>query len=258
MRKIALSVVALAFARPAMAEESLRLVFKTYAVGLHIADAEAVLGLGPWGYRLSLSFRTGGLASVVFAGHSASAVDGTWKGDRPSPRQYSSNGVWRGEPRAILIDYDKGIPTIRQLLPPLEPEREAVPDALRADSADNLSALVALVNTVGRSGRCESSIRTYDGRRAAEIEARTAGQDILEATGRSSFAGPALRCDFTSRVLAGFRTDEANRSDYRPLRGSVWLAAALPDRPPVPVRMTVETRWFGHATSYLADASVRQ
>ena len=77
MRKIALSVVALAFARPAMAEESLRLVFKTYAVGLHIADAEAVLGLGPWGYRLSLSFRTGGLASVVFAGHSASAVDGT-------------------------------------------------------------------------------------------------------------------------------------------------------------------------------------
>lgn len=251
MRGIALLVSALAFAPPAMAEEPLRLTYKTYAVGLHIADAEASFGLGSWSYQLALSFRTVGLANVVVGGQAANTVHGTWNGDRPAPRQYAANGVWRGEPRITLIDYDRGIPAIRQLLPPLEPEREVVPDALRANTTDSLSALVALIRTVAQTGQCESKTRTYDGRRAAEVVAHTAGQETLEATSRSSFGGPALRCDFTSRVLAGLRLDEANKTDYPPLRGSAWLAAVRPDRPPIPVRMTIETRWFGDATSYL-------
>ncbi len=244
-------VVTLALAAPAMAEEPLRLTYQTYAVGLHIADAEGMLGLGPWTYQLALSFRTTGLANAVFGGHHASSVHGTWNGDRPSPRQYASNGAWRGEPRATLIDYDQGIPAIRQLLPPLEPEREIVADNLQVNTTDSLSALVALIRTVTRSGQCESRIRTYDGRRAAEIVAHTAGQEMLEATSRSSFSGRALRCDFVSRMLGGFRLDEAIKTDYRPLLGSAWLAAAIPKRPPIPVRMTIETRWFGDATSYL-------
>ena len=260
MLGIAFPIVALALASPAMAEGTLRLTYKTYAIGLHIADAEAALDLGPSTYRLALSFRTIGLANVIFTGQSASSVHGTWNGDRPAPRQYTASGTWRGTPRATRIEYDRGIPSIRQLLPPLEPEREAVPDTLRIDSADSLTAFAALIRTVARSGRCESTIRTYDGRRAAEVVSQTFGQETLAVTDRSSFAGPTLRCDFTSRVLAGFRSDEANASDYRPLRGSVWLAGVLPDQPPIPVRMTVETRWFGNATSYLTGigTSARQ
>jgi hypothetical protein len=260
MRLIVLPVAALALTQPAMAEEPLRLSYKTYAVGLHIADAEAALSLGPLTYEFALSFRTTGIVGVVVAGQNASAVHGTWNGDRATPRQYTSSGTWRGDPRTTLIDYDQGIPVIRELLPPLEPEREVVPDTLRAGTTDSLTALVALIRTVARSGRCENSIRTFDGRRATEIVSHTAGRETLEVTGRSSFAGPALRCDFASRVLAGLRTDEVAKPDYRPLRGSAWLAAVAPDRPIVPVRMTVETRWFGDATSYLTgvERSARQ
>ena len=260
MRLVALLVAAIALAYPAMAQEPLRLSYKTYAVGLHIAEAEAALNLGPWTYQFALSFRTTGIVGVVVAGQNASAVHGTWNGDRAAPRQYTSSGIWRGEPRATQIDYDQGIPVIQQLLPPLEPERDVVPDTLRAGTTDSLTALVALIRTVARSGRCENSIRTFDGRRTAEIVSHTAGLETLEVTGRSSFAGPALRCDFSSRVLAGLRTDEAAKPDYRPLRGSAWLAAVASDRPPIPVRLTVETRWFGDATSYLTgiEPSVRQ
>lgn len=244
-------VVPLSLAFPAAAEEPLRLTYRTYAVGMHIADAEGWIGLGPWSYQLALSFRTIGVASVLFGGHSVSTVYGTWNDDRPIPRQFSAKGAWRGEPRATLIDYDKGMPAIRQLLPPLEPEREIVADNLRTNSTDSLSALAALIRTVARLGQCDSMIRTFDGRRATEIVARTAGPETLESTNRSSYSGRALRCDFVSRMLGGFRLDETDKSDFRPLHGSAWLAVAVPNHPAIPVRMTIETRWFGDATSYL-------
>jgi hypothetical protein len=241
----------LSLAAPAMAQEPLRLTYRTYALGAHIADAEGTIGLGPWTYQLALSFHTTGVGRLAFGGHNTSSVYGIWQADRPAPLRYASNSVWRGEPRAILMDYAKGIPAIRQLLPPPEPEQEIVGADLRANSTDALSALAALMRVVAQSGRCDSTIRTFDGRRAADIGARTVGLEMLEADGHSSFSGMALRCDFVSRMLAGFRLDQADKTDYRPLHGSAWLAAAMPNQPPVPVRVTLETRWFGNATTYL-------
>ena len=78
--------------------------------------------------------------------------------------------------------------------------------------------------------------------------------ETLAADDRSSFSGPALRCDFVSRTLAGFRLDQADKTDYRPLHGSIWMAPALANRPAVPVRIVLETRYFGDATSYLTGA----
>jgi len=250
-----LAVLILLTAHPSRAEEPTRLTYRTYAIGLHIADAQGTLSTAPETYQLTLSFRTVGVARVIFGGHQDSAVQGAWADTAPLPRQYRAEGVWRGDPRATFIDYDRGIPTIRQLLPPLEPDREAVPESLRAGTTDSLSALAALVRTVARTGTCEATLRTYDGRRVAEIVAHTAGRFILEPTSRSVFAGPALRCDFVSRVLAGFRPDEGSKTDYRPLHGAAWLAPVVSNGAPVPVRLTIETRWFGDATSYLTGIS---
>ena len=110
---------------------------------------------------------------------------------------------------------------------------------------------IALVRAVARTGRCETTVRTCDGRRSAEITAHTVGPDALAETSRISFSGKALRCDFASRMLAGFRFGEAGKTDFTPLRGSAWLADIIPGRAPVPVRMTIGTRWLGDATSYL-------
>jgi hypothetical protein len=257
MRGTAILAIILAVAPPAMADEPLRLTYRTYALGAPIAEMEGTIGIGPWTYQLALSFRTTGVARLVFAGHHASSVFGEWRGDRPAPRHYAAHSVWRGTPRAALIDYDQGIPAIRQLLPPPEPEQELVATTLQTNSTDALSALAALMREVARSGHCDSSLRTFDGRRAADVVSRTVGMETLDADGRSSFSGKALRCDFMSRMLAGFRIDQADKTDYRPLHGSAWLAAAMPGRPPVPVRITLETRWFGDATSYLTSADAR-
>jgi hypothetical protein len=110
-----------------------------------------------------------------------------------------------------------------------------------------------LVRLIGQTGRCESRMRLFDGRRLSDVEARTVGIETLEPTSRSTFHGPALRCDFEGRLLAGFPSDEDRTRAAQPRGGSAWFAQLSPDGPPLPVRITFETRFFGHATMYLTQ-----
>ena len=112
--------------------------------------------------------------------------------------------------------------------------------------------MAQLVRQVNATGRCEGRSRTYDGRRLAELTARTAGREVLEQTSRSSFAGPALRCDFEGRQLAGFRLDADRTAAQRPRRGTAWFAATTPGGPMIPVRIQFETDLIGNLTMYLA------
>jgi hypothetical protein len=86
-----------------------------------------------------------------------------------------------------------------------------------------------------------------------EIEAHTAGEEQLAPSSRSVFQGNALRCDFSGRMLAGFKFDGDRVRDGKTMHGSAWLAAAVPGGPLLPVRMAFETRWFGDAVMYLTE-----
>jgi hypothetical protein len=236
---------------PARAADEVVASYDTYAAGLNVAEVEAGFVIGPWSYQMRLAYHTTGLAGLLFSGHQVSQVDGTWRANAPMPHSYAGEGVWRSRQRTTRIDYQDGRPLVRALAPPNEDERETVPEALRANSIDTLSALVELVRRVADTGRCDSVARTYDGRRAVEIVATTAGEEVLAPTSRSSFSGPALRCDFAGRLLAGFLHTDDRACESKPLHGSAWLARVVPGGAPLPVRMAFETRWFGDATMYL-------
>jgi hypothetical protein len=218
---------------------------------MHVAEVDSGFSFGPWNYQMNLGYHTTGMVGFFFRGHQFDTVTGAWHGGHAAPQAFVGRGEWRGEQRLAEIDYLHGTPTIRQLVPPNVQEREPVPDSLQANSIDTLSALAELMHVVKTTGRCETTVRTYDGRRAVEIEAHTVGDEILPSTPRSSFAGRALRCDFSGRMLAGFKFDDDREHDSKPMHGSAWLAAIVPGAPPLPVRMAFETRWFGDATMYL-------
>ena len=228
--------------------------YDIYARGLDVAELEAGFGLGPRDYQMQMAYHTTGLVGVLYRGHQLSTVQGIWDGNRPEPLRFSGDGVWRGQLRRILIDYDGGQPVVRSLVPPNDAERDPVPPQLQENTVDTLSALTALIHNVQQTGRCEAAVNTFDGRRLAQVSARTAGEEFLEPTSRSIFSGRALRCDFAGRQLAGFLRDADPDELRRPQRGSAWLAQVIPGAPPLPVRISFETRWFGAATMYLAKA----
>lgn len=240
---------------PAPAQEApeLHASYNMYSAGFHVAAVEAALGVGPRHYQLEIAFRTTGLVGFFHHGHQLSTIVGTWDAGQPLPQHFEAIGVWGGDDRLTLIDYLNGQPLIQRLVPPENTEREPVPVALQQNSADPLSALALLIRRVEDTGRCEASIRTFDGHRASQIEARTAGEEVLPPTDRSIFSGKALRCDFVSQMLAGFLYEDSTPYSRRPLHGAAWLARMVPGAPPVPVRMQFETHWFGDATMYLTQ-----
>jgi hypothetical protein len=240
---------------PAQDAPELHATYDIYAAGLHVAQVDVALGVGPSHYRLQLAYRTTGLVGFLHHGHQLNTVVGTWDAGKPQPRQFESIGVWGGDDKLTLIDYVHGEPLIRRLLPPRDQEREPVPLALQRNSVDSLSALALLIRRVDDTGRCDASVHTFDGHRASEITAHTVGEEILPPTDRSVFNGEALRCDFLGQMLAGFLYRDDTPSDRRPLHGSAWLATVVPGAPPVPVRLEFETRWFGYASMYLTMLS---
>ena len=228
--------------------------YDTYAAGMRIAEVDTGLSLGPRNYRMTLAYRSTGMVGMFVSGHQSASVDGAWRGEHAAPSHFIGQGQWGGDQRVSEIEYRDGRPIIRQLLPPNDAkDQEPVPDAIQANTIDGLSALAEIIHVVKDTGRCETTMHTYDGRRAYEIDAHTGGEQQLEPTSRSSFAGNALRCDFTGRMLAGFKPDEDRTRASRPLHGSAWLAPAVPGAPPLPVRMAFETRWFGDVIMYLTD-----
>lgn len=232
----------------------MRTSYDVYAHGVRIAAFDASYAMGEGGYSIAVAYHTTGLAGAVFGGHQLSSAKGLWQGAGISPIHVAGDGYWRGEDRKLSIDYDRGDPVLRELTPPNEPEREPVPPALQARTVDTLSAMMLLVRNVAETGRCDAEVSTFDGRRAVRITARTAGQETLEPTSRSTFAGTATRCDFEGKLLAGVLHDGREAEALKPKHGSAWFAATVPGQPPEPVRITFETTWFGDTTMYLTSA----
>ena len=102
-------------------------------------------------------------------------------------------------------------------------------------------------------GTVVRTIRTKGQGRVADIASHTVGEEILPHDDRSSFSGPALRCDVEGRQLAGFLHDESPADLHRIQHSTAWLARLVPGGPRLPVRVVFETHYFGHGTAYLTD-----
>ena len=240
---------------PALADEApLRAYYAGYARGFNVLNLETALTLHPADYRLTITYHLAGVVGALVHGDATTTVDGRFVGGRAEPRELFSQGRLRGDPRVTQIDWQDGSPKVLQMLPAVETERDPVPASEQAHTIDTLSAMVVLMRQVTDSGRCEGAMRTFDGRRLSEISAHTVGQETLEQTSRSSFQGPALRCDFAGRQLGGFLRDDDQVAIRKPQQGSAWFARLQPGQPFIPVRIDFTARLLGTTTLYLTPA----
>jgi hypothetical protein len=206
------------------------------------------------GYRVDIVTRTAGAYGLLFRGESRSLAQGLWAGALVAPRRYAVDGAWRGERRRTLMEYEAGQPRVLGLEPANDAEREPVDSALQRETIDTISAAALLARRATTTGRCDGVARTFDGRRLSEVAVRTVGWEVLEMA-VPGVTGPALRCDFEGRLLAGFMLSGDRAAAAQPQLATAWLARLAPGGPMLPVRLRFEHRWLGSATMLLTAAN---
>ncbi|MBE9606842.1 DUF3108 domain-containing protein [Acetobacteraceae bacterium H6797] len=237
--------VAQAAAQPVRVQYNL-----TMLGGMSLGQIDATLTLDREGYRIETRTRPAGMARLFGSGEQMAEVDGRWGRSGPEPQHYISTGSWRGEAKLTELQYRNGVPVSRRIDPPVDNEREPVPPELIGGTMDALSVLAKLTRQVAETGTCDGQAAIYDGRRRADAVARTVGWQMLNG-GSGTWRGRALNCSFESRLVAGFKVDEDRERAARPLAGRAWIAPAEGNRPPLPVRVEFETRWFGTVAAQL-------
>ncbi len=226
-----------------------------YSHGFTVLKLAASLALSPSGYKAHVTFHTAGMAAWMLRSDNDSQVNGAFQGVQAVPALFEGTGNLRGSKRATRIAYQDGNPVIQMLTPPVERERSAVPAAQTQHTIDSLSAVAMLIHDVAQTGACEGTVTTFDGRRLATQTVHTTGLEMLPHTGRSIFQGQALRCDFDGQQLGGFVNNENQGTLRKPRHGTAWLAALLPNGPPVPVRVAFDNNILGQVTLYLTSAT---
>ncbi|WP_237216176.1 DUF3108 domain-containing protein [Falsiroseomonas oryziterrae] len=237
----------------AAAAQPMRATYEVHAAGMVVMEVEARFEVTPRSYRVETVVRTRGLAATFVSGEQATRVDGGWAGPSALPARYVSEGVWRGRPRRIALDWDGGAPRVTALVPPNEEEREAVPEAQKRGTTDVLSAIAQLGRQVAAEGHCALTAPVFDGRRRSDFATRDEGRERI-LPWRGAWHGEALRCAFEGRQVAGFRRDQDRAEAAAPQRGTAWIAPPFAGAPAVPVRIDIPTRWFGTATAVLLRA----
>ncbi len=227
--------------------------FAVWAGPLNVMVMTATIDVEPQRYTISVAYRTAGAFGLIVHNQMDSAASGRFVNGRAEPSQFFAAGRLRGGERVTQLDYPRGEPEIRQLVPAND-DRDPVPAAQQAGTIDTLSAMAQLVRQVNLTGRCDGRLTTFDGRRLTEIEARTAGLQELPPSSRSAFSGQALRCDVVGHQLAGYKHDATEAEMHRPQEGSAWFARLAPDGPMTLVRAAFKTPFFGQATLYLQPA----
>ena len=102
---------------------------------------------------------------------------------------------------------------------------------MTAATIDPASAMLTLMETLGNTGRCDATVKVFDGKRRYNLASRHAGEVELRATKYAPYVGPATECRVGFERLAGFREGRLGRR--YPDEIVLYLAPLFDDAPPM-------------------------
>ncbi|MCS6853299.1 MAG: DUF3108 domain-containing protein [Elioraea sp.] len=243
---LALALLLFGLSAPTRANEAVFASYTVYFSGFRVVELDASLALAADRYRALARLRTAGLLAAFVRGEQVSEVEGRVTPATAlglSPDRYALEGRWRDRVRRVALRWHGTTPEVLALVPANEEEREPVPPELQRGTVDTMSALVALIARVSASGRCDGAAGVFDGRRRSDFTAATEGEETLAPHRWGLYAGPALKCRFEGRQVAGFWREADPAQAREPRTGAAWLARPAPDLPVIPVRIDAETNW---------------
>ncbi|MGD9743944.1 MAG: DUF3108 domain-containing protein [Dongiaceae bacterium] len=156
--------------------------------------------------------------------------------DGVEPSRYRSAMDLLGKHEQVTVAYRPNGTVDVVSEPPTIQSNYAAEAGLGRNTIDPLSATVAIVDSLVRTGSCAANLPVFDGARRFDLRLSPEGQDMVQRTYFSTYEGPATRCSVDVKLIAGFR-DDAMRSGFYPEQTDVWLAPVMENAPPVPVRI---------------------
>ena len=231
---LALSSASLLRAEPA---PSVELEYHVFIGGLHaLSLTTRVVRDDSNGYRMAIDAVTAGLISkFIHATYRAESVGVTRHGSAFPTRFRGISGEDDEDGKTVTVDYgDDGAPRV-SFVPEHEAPDEPLPSAMTAATIDPASAMLTLMENLGNTGRCDATVKVFDGKRRYNLASRHAGEVELRATKYAPYVGPATECRVGFERLAGFREGRLGRR--YPDEIVLYLAPLFDDAPPMPVRM---------------------
>ncbi len=180
--------------------------YKIFIGGLEALAASVTIASDPGRYDVEIKARTSGAIGRIFPWVIDIATKGNVAGDRLQPTVHAQTSNFQGKPRVVSLNYDgHGGFIDRTVLPDNhEDQRDDVPPEQTRDTLDIVSAVLAGLRSVDRTGSCAGRVPVFDGRRRFDLIYSDDGHEKLEGSEAALYTGDALRCAVKVEPVAGF------------------------------------------------------
>jgi hypothetical protein len=198
-------------------------------------DSVAVYGAkmtGTWDgsrYRVSFQVRSLGMIEAVARIRIAWQAEGTAKGGRALPAAFDQTNTFRGNARKVALRYagNGAAPTVA-IAPPESPgKRPPVPEALKRNTVDPLTAVFGAVTTPMDAKPCVYSAQVFEGMRRTDIAFAYGRADRTSRLAPSGLPAESVVCLLHVKRLAGYE-DRAFKNQPEPMPPAEIAIVRLP------------------------------
>jgi len=190
----------------------LNLRYGLYWAGIQIATLTLEHEIQPTRYRSRLLIKTVGLVEKLVHYRAKTLATG-WLGDGDSllPVTYRSEYRSRKKDRRSVVKFDPASGDVVELENTKrgKPDNSKVPEALRRNVIDPLTAFLRIRDHIATAGEGETfTAQIFDGRRRYDLAAEVVGRDRASVAGRQQ---RVVRLALTLEFLAGSNADDMEK-----------------------------------------------
>lgn len=243
-RRAALAGLAATAAMCSAHAETIKAQYSLSLIGLSIGHASAAGVIEPHNYRVGISMRTAGLASLVNDAKGEATAAGAFSRNGPAPSSFASTSSNRWETRTVRMALaGNAARSVR-----VEPEpwdqaiRVPVTEGNKSHIIDPVSALIMSVpasEPLTGPSACNRTIPVFDGVTRFDVSLSYVETRNVETRG---YSGPASVCAARYTPIAGHRPDSVS-TKFMAENGdmNVWLVPLPSAHVVVPYRIAVRT-----------------
>lgn len=243
-RKRAALVGMAAIAAASAHGETIKAHYSLSLIGLSIGHASAAGVIEPHNYRVDISMKTSGLASLVNDTRGVATAAGAFSRNGPAPASYASTSSNRYETRTVRMALAGNAARAVHVDPTPWDQAIRVPvtDGNKSHIIDPVSALIMSVpasDPLTGPSACNRRIPVFDGVTRFDVDLSYVETRNVETRG---YSGPVSVCVARYTPIAGHRPDSVS-TRYMAENGdmNVWLAPLPTAHVVVPYRIAVRT-----------------